>query len=507
MGGGRACQGHRAAVAAQIVGGCLVCLLPLSTAFSSAGLLPSAGAAACASAPCSAFVRGQARAEPRRPVGPAFTRTRCGQGTTAARMGVLRVITPEEIPVDCAEPVDPGALKTAQAVIKAISEKGEAALLEQAIKFGELKEGDSYTASKDEMKFAFDSLSEAEKGVLTRVADRIRTFAQAQRNSVKDFEHDIPGGKAGQLVTPVDCAGCYAPGGRYPLPSSVLMTAVTAKVAGVKNVWVANPKPDKFALAAAHVAGADGFLKCGGAHAIATLAQGIGPVPACNIIVGPGNQWVTAAKSIVQGKCAIDMLAGPSEVLVIADDSADAATVAADMLAQAEHDVEARPILICTHAPLIKAVDAEVKKQLDALPAPNCETARAAVKKGFAVLVDDVEAAIKVSDSIAPEHLEIMTKDAMEVAMKCNHYGGLFVGRYAAEVLGDYGCGPNHVLPTAGTAKYTGGLSVHTFLRIRTWMRVDNAEHNQQVVEDSIALARIEGLEGHARAAEIRKLK
>ena len=197
-------------------------------------------------------------------------------------------------------------------------------------------------------------------------------------------------------------------------------------------MWVANPKPDKFALAAAHVAGADGFLKCGGAHAIATLAQGLGPVPACNIIVGPGNQWVTAAKSVVQGKCAIDMLAGPSEVLVIADDSADAATVAADMLAQAEHDVEARPILICTHAPLIKAVDAEVKKQLDALPSPNCETARAAVKKGFAVLVDDMEAAIKVSDSIAPEHLEIMTKDAMEVGMKCNHYGGLFIGRCTA---------------------------------------------------------------------------
>ncbi len=197
----------------------------------------------------------------------------------------------------------------------------------------------------------------------------------------------------------------------------------------MKNVWVANPKPDKFALAAAHVAGADGFLKCGGAHAIATLAQGLGPVPACNIIVGPGNQWVTAAKSVVQGKCAIDMLAGPSEVLVIADDSADAATIAADMLAQAEHDVEARPILICTHAPLIKAVDAEVKKQLDALPSPNCETARAAVKKGFAVLVDDLEAAIQVSDSIAPEHLEIMTKDAMEVGMKCNHYGGLFIGR------------------------------------------------------------------------------
>ena len=146
------------------------------------------------------------------------------------------------------------------------------------------------------------------QGVLTRVAERIRIFAKAQRDSVKEFENDIPGGKAGQLVTPVDYAGCYAPGGRYPLPSSVLMTAVTARVAGVREVWVANPRPDKFALAAAHIAGADGFLKIGGAHAIGALAQGVG-CPPCNIIVGPGNQWVTAAKSIVQGKCAIDMLA------------------------------------------------------------------------------------------------------------------------------------------------------------------------------------------------------
>ena len=153
----------------------------------------------------------------------------------------------------------------------ALSERGQAALLEQAVKFGELKEGDSFVASKEELKFAFDSLTENEKGVLQRVASRIRGFAQAQRDSVKDVEHDIPGGKAGQLVTPVDTAGCYAPGGRYPLPSSVLMTAVTAKVAGVKNVWVANPKPDKFALAAAHVAGADGFLKIGGSYAYANV--------------------------------------------------------------------------------------------------------------------------------------------------------------------------------------------------------------------------------------------
>jgi phosphoribosyl-ATP pyrophosphohydrolase/phosphoribosyl-AMP cyclohydrolase/histidinol dehydrogenase len=332
-------------------------------------------------------------------------------------MGILREISSDEIPRDCSEPVDAKAFETAKAVVESIAERGETALLEQAIKFGEIQEGDSYTASKEEMKMAFDSLTENEKGVITRVAERIRSFAQAQRDSIVEFETDIPGGRGGQLVTPVDCAGCYAPGGRYPLPSSVLMTAVTAKVAGVKQVWVANPRPDKFALAAAHIAGADGFLKVGGAHAIAALAHGVG-CPACNIIVGPGNQWVTAAKSIVQGTCAIDMLAGPSEVLIIADASADAPTIAADMLAQAEHDIEARPILICTHAPLIAAVDACLQTQLAALPQPNRDTARAAVAKGFAVCATSLDEAVNLSDGIAPEHLEVMTDAPMTTAMQ-----------------------------------------------------------------------------------------
>ena len=182
-------------------------------------------------------------------------------------------------------------------------------------------------------------------------------------------------------------------------------------------------------MAAAHVAGVDGMLKVGGAQAVATMSQGIGPVPKCDIIVGPGNQWVTAAKSLVsQSGTAIDMLAGPSEVLVICDETADPATVASDLLAQAEHDVEARPIMVSTNRPLVDAVNAEVKKQLAELPSPNKETATQAVSKGFAVVASSIEEAIKMSDKIAPEHLEIMTKDAMEVGMKCAHYGGLFIG-------------------------------------------------------------------------------
>ena len=296
------------------------------------------------------------------------------------------------------------------------------------------------------------------------------------------------------------------------------MTAVTARAAGCPTVVLASPKPAPITLAAAYVAGADVFLRVGGAQAIATMAFGLElpdpdtgtenkprKVPSCDVICGPGNMWVTAAKSIVSGKCGIDMLAGPSEVLVICDDSADAAIVAADLIAQAEHDVVARAILLSTCDILIDDIDAEVEKQVHALPEPNRSTALAALKQSFAVKCKDVDECIRISDDIAPEHLEVQTRNSNEDAFRCTNYGGLFIGVGAAEVLGDYGAGPNHTLPTGGTGRYTGGLSVFNFLRIRTWMRVDDNEKSQVMVDDSVVMARLEGLEGHARAAEQRK--
>ena len=299
------------------------------------------------------------------------------------------------------------------------------------------------------------------------------------------------------------------------MPSSVLMTAVTARAAGCETVVLASPKPAPITLAAAHIAGVDVFLCVGGAQAVATMAYGLEAtasngdsikVPPCDVICGPGNKWVTAAKSIVNGKCGIDMLAGPSEVLVICDETADAKIVAADLIAQAEHDVVARAILLCTSADTIDKIDEEVYTQVNALPEPNRSTALEALKQSFAVKCKDVDQCVLISDDIAPEHLEIQTRDSQSVASSCANYGGLFIGTNAAEVLGDYGAGPNHTLPTGGTGRYTGGLSVFNFLRIRTWMRVDNATESQGMVADSITLARLEGLEGHARAAEARKL-
>lgn len=298
--------------------------------------------------------------------------------------------------------------------------------------------------------------------MLQRVAGRIRTFAEAQRAAITDINVKIPGGTAGHTVAPCATAGCYAPGGRYPLPSSVLMTAITARVAGVSTVWVASPRPADITIAAAYVAGADALLCVGGAQAIAAMAYGVGQVPACDVIVGPGNRWVTAAKSIVSGHCAIDMLAGPSECLVLADESADPSYIAADLLAQAEHDTDALPVLVTTSESLAAQVDAELTKQLAVLP--TRETAAVSTAKGFCVVCGNMDDALKVVDTIGPEHLEIQCKDADTLWKKVKNYGGMFIGSNTAEVFGDYGAGPNHVLPTSGTARYTGGLSVFTFL-------------------------------------------
>ena len=388
--------------------------------------------------------------------------------------------------------------------MKDIRENGEPALLKTAVRLGDIAEGEPHIYSRADLKKFYDELPAAERGVLERTAARIKTFAEAQRDSVaKDCKVSIAGGEAGQEVAPVEVAGCYAPGGRYPLPSSVLMGAVTARVAGVKTVWVASPRPQPVVCAAAYIAGVDGLLRVGGAQAIAAFAYGAGDVPICDAIVGPGNKFVTAAKSLVAGAVAIDMLAGPSECLVIADETANPKIVAADLLAQAEHDVAARAILVSSSESMIAAVDTQIQLQLATLP--TAETARVAIEKNsFAVLVDSDAAAADISNRIAPEHLEVHTKEPEALAKKLDHYGALFIGGWAAEVLGDYGAGPNHTLPTGGTARSYGGLSVHTFMRQRTWLRIDDPKAAEVIVQDAVELALSEGLHAHSRAAAMR---
>jgi phosphoribosyl-ATP pyrophosphohydrolase/phosphoribosyl-AMP cyclohydrolase/histidinol dehydrogenase len=312
----------------------------------------------------------------------------------------------------------------------------------------------------------------------------------------------LPGGAAGHWIAPLERAGCYAPGGRYPLPSSVLMTAVTAQAAGVKSIWVASPKPGPMTLAAAAIAGADGVVAAGGAQAIAALAFGAGPVSPCDVIAGPGNRYVMAAKQLVAAGVAIDMLAGPSELVVFADATASPAVIAADLLAQAEHDPDALPVLVTLDPTHLDRVEAELARQLANLP--SREVARAALANGGVVVVANVEEGIAACDALAPEHLELCLRDSAAIAPRLAHFGALFIGAGSAEVLGDYGAGPNHVLPTAGTARSKGGLSVYTFLRVRTWLRIDDGAAARPLVEDAAWFGRVEGLEAHARSAERR---
>ncbi len=413
----------------------------------------------------------------------------------------LRRLAPDDVQPLGAVTLDDTTLAQAGAIVADVRTRGDTALREHAERLGDVPSAGPLVVPPEELRAALTRIPAETRAVLERAADRIRAFAEAQRACLRDLTADVPGGLAGHIVAPITAAGCYAPGGRFPLPSSVLMTAVTARVAGVEQVVVASPKPTDFTLAAAAIAGADLLLACGGAQAIAALAFGAGVVPRCDVVVGPGNRWVTAAKQIVAGEVAIDMLAGPSELVVVADAEADAALVAADLLAQAEHDPDALPVLATTHEPLIGAVEGELAAQLADLP--TADVARAALEHGFAVWADRAKL-INVCDHVAPEHLALHVADVEAWKPHLQHYGALFEGPHSAEVLGDYGIGPNHVLPTGGTARTQGGLSVFTFLRVRTWLRVNPGAELDAVARDAAALARCEGLEAHARSAEKR---
>lgn len=413
---------------------------------------------------------------------------------------LLKTIPAADIPSTRYDPVDDTTLARANEIVQDVRRNGRDALERYAHEFDRLGEEQPLIVEQAELNQVLKIVSPDDVALLERTANRIEKFARAQLDALRDISVPIDGGHAGHRIYPLATAGCYAPGGRFPLPSTVLMTAVTARVAGVKEVWVASPAPGPITLAAAAVAKADGVIRAGGAQAIAAFAYGADPIPRCDAIVGPGNRFVTAAKQIVAGRVAIDMLAGPSELIILADDSADHEMIAADLLAQAEHDPDAMPVLVTDDSNLISAVNNALQVQLSDLP--TAETATAALSNGFAVLASDLDQAITAVEELAPEHLQVLTRNAEQIASRLSRYGGIFIGPKSAEVLGDYGAGPNHTLPTGGTARFVGGLSVLNFLRVNTWLRVDTPD--QQLLADATKLARLEGLEAHARAAERR---
>ena len=417
---------------------------------------------------------------------------------------LLRPIRADELLNRRCRAVDDDSLAAARAILEDLDAGGDAAALDHARRLGDLRDGQPYVYAPAALADARDRLPTHQRALLERTADRIRAFAAAQRACLTNLTLPIPGGEAGHTCIPVRSAGCYAPGGRFPLPSSVLMTAVTARAAGVQQVWVASPRPTDATLAAASVAGADGLLAIGGVQAIGALARGLLGVPkcGCDMIVGPGNRWVTAAKHLVSGEVGIDMLAGPSELLILADATADPALIAADLIAQAEHDEDAVPMLVITEPALAPLVEAALYRQLSTLP--TAATVGVSLRNGFVVVAETMDEAIDLVDQVAPEHLELMSAHASDIDRRISNAGAVFIGSMSAEVLGDYGAGPNHVLPTGGTSRFRAGLSVFSFLRTRTWLRIDDPISARASFLDASSLARLECLEGHARSADSR---
>ena len=367
----------------------------------------------------------------------------------------------------------------------------------------------SMQVSEQEFVDAAKKVDRSFTRALNRAASNIKRFHALQRRR-SWMQTGRPGTLLGQLVHPVDAAGVYVPGargGETPLVSSVLMGVIPAKVAGVKQIIMVTPPTrgggvSPHLLVAAKKAGADAVYKAGSAWAIAALAYGTETIPKVDVIVGPGNIYVTLAKKILTGTVGIDMIAGPSEILVIADDGARPEFIAADLLSQAEHDVLSSAVLITDSAKLAKAVASEIKEQLSGLA--RVDIAKESLQKfGAIIVIKDMDAAIDMANRIAPEHLELQIRDPFEVVGKIRNAGAVFVGDYTPEPVGDYMAGPNHVLPTAGTARFASALSVDNFIKKTSLIQYTQKAFRREA-SDIMCLAEIEGLEAHARSIRVR---
>ncbi len=395
-------------------------------------------------------------------------------------------------------------------IVREIRKNGDKAVLEYTSKIDKVSmSAVEMEVTAAEKKKALVELEPSLFAALKKAAENIRLFHSEQKAGQKPWESKRGTNSAvGQRQTPIDRAGIYVPGGTAAYPSSVLMTVIPAVVAGVREVVVTvPPSPDgsvnPLVLAAAEIAGAHRIFRIGGAQAVAAMAFGTETVPRVDKIVGPGNLFVTLAKKAVYGFCDIDMLAGPSEIMIVADESADAVYVAADMLSQAEHDELACSIVVTDSAELAAKIEKELALQLAELP--RAATAKASLDaNGMILLVQDLQQAIQCVNAAAPEHLELLTAAPRDLLPSIRHAGAIFVGAHSPEPLGDYFAGPSHVLPTGGTAKFASVLNVDTFMKT-TSVIFYSAQDLEEVKADIVRLAEAEGLSAHARAVSVRR--
>jgi histidinol dehydrogenase len=382
-------------------------------------------------------------------------------------------------------------------IVSDVRNRGDRALFRYAAQFDGLAGVASLRVTPKEMAAAWKTIDPALRDALTTAAEQIRAFAVSQLPASFSDE-PIPGLTTGQLVRPLSSVGCYVPSGRHPLPSTLLMTAIPAQVAGVARIAVVSPKPAPETLAAAHLLGITEFYRLGGAHAVAALAYGTASLKRVNKIVGPGNLYVTAAKRLVAFDCSIDMLAGPTEI-VVTSERGNADEIASDLVAQAEHDPEALAIFITTRVDLAK----EVVQKVKARSANNAVARQALDRNGLVILASSVDEARAITNRLAPEHL---TVDAASDLDWVQNAGSVFVGRWSSQPMGDYISGPNHTLPTGGMARVRGGLSVNDFVKLITVQQY-SAQAMRVLGPPAVLLAEAEGLTGHAEAIRVRLKK
>lgn len=383
-------------------------------------------------------------------------------------------------------------------IIESVRREGDAALLRYARELDGLETG-AIRVVEDELAAAAKTLCAPVRVAVEIAIANIRQFAGAQLPRER-FEEFSPGRKLGWIVRPLDAVGCYIPSGRYPLVSTLLMTAVLAQAAGVPRICVASPHPSQEILAAAHLLGLREVYRVGGAQAIAAMAWGTESIAPVDRIVGPGNAYVAAAKKLLAGKVGIDFVAGPTEILILAEE-ADPKIIAADMLAQAEHDATASAMLITTSRELAEATRGELERQLATLPAAGIAR-RAIDNSSFIALVDRLDDALALSNSIAPEHLSLYDPTLLP---RIRSAGAVFLGENSPESAGDYAAGPSHVLPTGGAARLRGGLSVADFVKVIAIQQLTPSAL-RKLAPAITTLARVEGLEAHARAVEVRSV-
>ncbi len=397
---------------------------------------------------------------------------------------------------------------TVASILADVKKRGDDAVLEYTRKFDRLPlaHASAMELPRAELQAAFEGLPVEQKSALEQAAQRVTEYHQKQVQASWRYLDD-DGTMLGQQITPLDRVGLYVPGGKAAYPSSVLMNALPAKVAGVSELIMVVPTPDgvknQLVLAAAYLAGVDRVFTIGGAQAVAALAYGTATIPKVDKIVGPGNAYVAAAKRRVFGVCGIDMIAGPSEILVICDGKTDPDWVAMDLFSQAEHDELAQAILLSPDAVFIEAVAASANKLLQQMPRKDI-IKTALENRGALIHVADLDEACRISNRIAPEHLELSVADPQDWLPKLRHAGAIFMGRYTSESLGDYCAGPNHVLPTSGTARFSSPLGVYDFQKRSSLIQV-SAQGAKKLGEIAATLAFGEGLQAHAQSALYRK--